>query len=309
MKPTTSPLVAVVQNLWRDSPQENRENVLQMVRSVPTPVHLICLPEFFLGAPFYFPGRAHLRGIIDQPIPGPLTSELGQLAREKGCYILAGTVVEREGDRYYNTSVLIDDRGEICGKARKLHRFAAEMVTVTAGDQQLLVDTPFGRLGLCVCSDFWIVEMPRLLALRGAEIIAVPGAALVNNLPITRPCIQANSAFNVCYTLFAGVVGTASGERAGRKASIELGGCTTIAGPEQLLGSLGDEEAILYRQLDQSYLRQMRAVDLSFKRSLYFCLHGRVPELYGGITSHYVGRAPLETLIGDYLNPRGPHAV
>lgn len=296
------PRVALVQSHWREDPQENIAAVLALIEGVREPVQLICLPEFFLGAPFYFPGRAHLKGRTDQTIPGPITERFGEIARERRCYILCGTMVEREGDRYYNTSVLIDDRGQIAGKARKIHRFSAELTSIEAGDEQLLIRTPFGVLGVCVCSDFWIIEMPRILALRGAEIIAIPGAALVGNLAITRPCIQANSSYNVCYTLFAGGVGRVEGQRAGRRVAIEVGGCSTVAGPEGLIATLDAEEQVLCAQLDLGYLRQMRTVDPSFKRSLYWCLHGRLPHLYQGLLEHYADRSDLASLLEAYLD-------
>lgn len=303
METTTKPRVALVQTHWREDPADNLTRVLELLDGI-RDVHLVVLPEFFLGPPFYFPGREHLRGVVDQPIPGPAIDRIAAVARARGFWVLAGTLVEREGDRFYNTAALLDDQGRLVGKARKIHRFAAEMLTVTPGTDQLLVDTPFGRLGVCVCSDFWMPEMPRMLALRGAEIIAVPGAALVGNLPITRPCIQATSAFNVCYTLLAGAVGSVTGERAGRQVTISVGGYSTAAGPEALLGSLDDEEDVLYADLDLDYLREQRTVDLSFRRSLYWCLHGRLPERYDGLREPYAEASGLETLLTDYLTRR-----
>jgi predicted amidohydrolase len=301
VRPTTQPRVALLQTLWRECPEENYRRVLDMLDDVHD-VDLILLPEFFLGAPFYFPGREHLKGVVDQTIPGPVTDKLAEICRKKGCYMVCGTVVERDGDDYYNTAALLDDEGRLVAKARKTHRFAAEMVTVRPGYEQVLVDTPFGRLGICVCSDFWIMEMPRMLVLQGAEIIAVPGAALRGNIGVTRPCIQANSAFNVCYTLLAGGVGKITGLRAGREATVDVAGHTTIAAPERLLGSLDEQEAVLYAELDMNHLRLMREVDLSFKRSLYFCLHGRLPELYGGLQRPYTGASNLESLLDEYLS-------
>lgn len=303
MKPTTKPRVALVQSHWRGGPEENLNNVLGLIERVEEPVNLICLPEFFLGAPWYFPGRAHLKEELDQTIPGRVTDVLAEVAVRKRSYLLCGTMVEVEEGRHYNTCVVIDDNGNIVGKTRKIHRFSAEMLSIDAGDSQLLVDTPFGKMGVCVCSDFWIVEMPRMLVLRGAEIIVVPGAALRGNLPITRPCVQANSSFNVCYTLFAGGVGAVSGERAGRQVSIEVGGCSTIAGPESIIETCDDEETVISAELDLEYLRLMRTVDLSFRRSLYWCLHGRMPDLYKDVCSHYVGKSDLESLLRNYLRP------
>lgn len=296
------PRVALVQSHWKGDPETNLAGVLALIDTIREPVDLICLPEFFLGAPWYFPGRAHLKGIVDQTIPGPITDTLAEIARGRKCYLLCGTMVEREGDRYFNTCALLDPRGEIVAKARKIHRFSAELLAIDAAEEQCLVDTPFGRLGLCVCSDFWIVEMPRILALKGAELICVPGAALVTNLGITRPCIQANSSFNVCYTLFTSPVGQVSGQRGGREVSIALGGCSTVAGPEEILATLDQEETVLFTTLDLPYLRESRTVDLSFKRSLYWCLHGRLPQLYGEIGQPYVDKTDLASLLKDYLS-------
>jgi predicted amidohydrolase len=291
-----------VQSAWKGSPEENLKAVLRLVDGIDGPTDLICLPEFFLGPPWYFPGQALLKGVVDQPIPGPVTDKFCAIARERHSYVLCGTLVEREGDRYYNTSALIDWHGNIIGKARKIHRFSAELLAIDAGTEQLLVDTPFGKLGVCVCSDFWIAEMPRMLALKGAEIIAVPGASIVRNLGITRPCIQANSSFNVCYTLFTSLVGSVSGSRGGREVSISIGGCSTIASPEEILATLDQQETVLYASLDMDYLRESRTVDLSFKRSLYWCLHGRLPELYRDIVRPYVGKSDLRSLLAGYLD-------
>lgn len=304
MNEITQPRVALIQSHWKGSPEESLEGLLTLLNGITEPVDLICLPEFFLGAPWYFPGRQHLIGIIDQTIPGPVTDLLSDIARQRSCYIVCGTLVERELDRYYNTSVVIDQHGRIAGKARKIHRYGAEVVSVTAGTDQLLLDTPFGKLGVCICSDFWISEMPRMLALRGAEIIVVPGASIVHNLGITRPCIQANSTFNVCYTLYAGIVGSVTGERGGRQVTVALGGYSTVADPERIVATIDDDETVVYATLDMEWLRQMREVDLSFARSLYWCLHGRQPDYYGGIMQPYIGASNLTTLLERHMGSR-----
>jgi hypothetical protein len=101
--------------------------------------------------------------------------------------------------------------------------------------------------------------------------------------------------------LFAGVVGSASGERGGRKVSIEMGGCSTVAGPEEIVATCDDQETVLVADLDLDYLRLTRTVDLSFRRSLYWCLHGRIPQLYSGVCDDYIGKSDLESLLATYL--------
>nr|VFK29655.1 MAG: N-carbamoylputrescine amidase [Candidatus Kentron sp. MB]VFK74857.1 MAG: N-carbamoylputrescine amidase [Candidatus Kentron sp. MB] len=302
--PITKPRVALVQSHWRNDPAVDLKTMLEAVDRIGAmhDVDLICLPEFFMGAPWYFPGRGHLKGVVDDEIPGRITDLFGERARKYGTYILCGTIVERDGEHYYNTSPLLDDQGRLVGKARKIHRYSAEMLAVEQGTEQVLVDTPFGRVGVCVCSDFWIQEMPRMLALRGAEIICVPGASIVQNLGITRACIQANSAHNVCYTLYTSIVGKVTGARAGRTITVELGGYATITSPDEIIATLDDEEDVLIATLDMNYLRESRTVDPSFQRSLYWCLWGRQPERYGQLMQPYVGaREHLREILADYL--------
>jgi predicted amidohydrolase len=294
-------LAGLIQNRWREHPEENLDNVLDLIDSLPGPLDLVCLPEFFLGPPWYFPGKEHLKGLVDDTVPGRITRRLGEVARARRCYIVCGTLVERCGERYYNTSVVLDRDGEIRGLGRKMHRYSAEIRAIEAGDEPLLVETPFGRIGVCICSDFWIPEVPRMLALKGAEILCIPGASLATNLEITRPCIQANSTFNVCYTLYASIVGTASGMRAGREFSIEMAGYSTVASPSGLLATLDREESALRVSLDMDHLRTLREVDLRFQRTLYWCLHGRRPELYRSLLEDYVGKSDLETLLREHL--------
>ena len=296
---------ALIQFHWRETPEENLQYVLDTIDKIGErgDVRLIALPEFFMGPPFYFPDRAHLKGVVDDTIPGRVTDLLAEKARKYDTHILCGTIVEREGDSYYNTSAVLDNHGNLLGKARKIHCYAAELVSIEAAEDLFIADTELGKIGICVCSDFWIQEVPRMLALAGAEIIYVSGASLVQDIDITRPCILANSVHNVCYTLYTSVVGGVTGQRAGQPAfSIEFGGYTTISSPREIVAALDDEEAVLYGSLDLDWVRQLREVDIRFKNTLYWGLWGRRPELYTPILKPYVGAGQeLKSLLEAYL--------
>lgn len=298
---------ALIQFHWRPSPEENLAYILSTIDDIGRnqEVEVVCLPEFFMGPPFYFPGKGHLKGEIDDTIPGRITDKLGDLCRKHGFYVLGGTLVEREGPRYYNTSAVISPGGEVVAKSRKLHCFSAEMLTVSPGTEQVVVDTPFGKIGVCVCSDFWIQEMPRMLALKGAEIIYVSGSSLVQNLQAVRPCVFANSVQNVCYTLYTSVVGKVAGKRSNEaKFNIEFGGHTCAAAPTAILGALEDEEEVLFVPLDTEEIHRQRRVDVKFKNTLFWCLWGRRPELYQDILKPYAEAAAsptLKDLVGQYL--------
>jgi predicted amidohydrolase len=120
-----------------------------------------------------------------EPIPGPRTDRLGELARRHRMWIFGGSVIEAQGDRVFNTSLLFDRDGELVATYRKIHLFDAdppggvpsrESFVFSAGDQVVTADTEFGRAGLSICYDVRFPELYRQLAVRGAVLIFVPSA-------------------------------------------------------------------------------------------------------------------------------------
>lgn len=135
---------------------------------------LVVLPELIV--PGYRLEREFLSAGA-QPLDGPAVSAWTRLASERGGYIAAG-FCERDGDRLYNTGVLVGPEG-VALHYRKLHLFAGEKEIFTPGDRGLPVaDTRLGKLGVCICYDLRFIETARILALRGAELICVPTAWL-----------------------------------------------------------------------------------------------------------------------------------
>jgi predicted amidohydrolase len=111
---------------------------------------------------------------IAEPIPGPSTDRLAELARRHKMYIVAA-LGEREGRVIYNTAVLIDRQGKIAGKYRKVCIPEGEFDQgVAQGDSYPVFDTDFGRIGIMICWDSWFVDPARALSLQGAEVIFLP---------------------------------------------------------------------------------------------------------------------------------------
>ena len=109
-----------------------------------------------------------------EPIPGPSTDALGQLARDLNSYVVAG-LMEREGTSAYNTAVLIDRKGVLVGKYRKVYLPREEVEGgLTEGQSYPVFDTDFGKVGLMICWDVQYADPARALALGGAELIALP---------------------------------------------------------------------------------------------------------------------------------------
>jgi predicted amidohydrolase len=109
-----------------------------------------------------------------QPIPGPATTELGKLARSKSSYVVAG-MIEREGSTVYNTAVLIDRRGKLAGKYRKVHLPRQEVEGgITPGNDYPVFRTDFGTVGLMICYDVFFADPARALMLKGSELLLMP---------------------------------------------------------------------------------------------------------------------------------------
>jgi predicted amidohydrolase len=109
-----------------------------------------------------------------EPIPGPTTLRLGELAKERNTYIVAG-IYEREGPAIYNTAVLIDRLGRLAGKYRKVYLPREEIEGgLTPGRDYPVFQTDFGTVGLMICYDVFFADPARALATRGAEVILMP---------------------------------------------------------------------------------------------------------------------------------------
>ena len=119
-------------------------------------------------------GKNHCDLDVAQTVPGPATDRLGEVARKYNMYIVA-CLDERDGDGVYCTAVLIDRRGNVVGKYRKVTIPREELASgVTPGDDFPVFDTDFGRIGMMICFDLQYTRPAQALAYQGAEIILAP---------------------------------------------------------------------------------------------------------------------------------------
>jgi predicted amidohydrolase len=152
------------------SREESVEKFRQLVEEkVSRRTDLILLPE---GISVVGNGRKFAD--VAEEIPGPTTATLASLARAKNSYIAAG-IYEREGAAIYNTAVLVDRKGNVAGKYRKVYLPREEVEGgLTAGSDYPVFQTDFGKVGLMICWDLQYADPARALTRRGAEVILVP---------------------------------------------------------------------------------------------------------------------------------------
>lgn len=130
---------------------------------------IICFPEYFLT------------GAVDeenlkyaQEIPGDYTEKFCKVAKERGLHIVMGTITEKVGEDYYNTSVLIDDSGKILGKYSKSRLWFPEKKHLKEGNETPVFETKFGGVGITICWDLAFPEITKEMALKGAKIVFCP---------------------------------------------------------------------------------------------------------------------------------------
>jgi predicted amidohydrolase len=152
------------------SSAENLEKFSQLIaKAAAQKADIVCLPEesTLAGTDLNYVSAS-------EPVPGASTQFLGNVARKYNLYIVAG-ILEKEGNAVYNTSVLIDRKGNVAGKYRKLSLPREEIDGgITPGDSLPVFDTDFGRIGMMICWDVSFPETARTLAQKGAEVIFMP---------------------------------------------------------------------------------------------------------------------------------------
>jgi len=111
---------------------------------------------------------------VAEPIPGRSTGQIGEAARRNRLWVVAG-LYEQEGQRVYNTAVLVDREGRVAGKYRKTHLPREEWQQgVTPGSEYPVFKTDFGTVAIQICYDWFFPEVDSVFGLAGAEIVFAP---------------------------------------------------------------------------------------------------------------------------------------
>ena len=130
---------------------------------------LACFPETaILG---WINPDAHKRAY---PVPGKDTERLAALARKYNTHICIG-LAEKDGDRLFNSAVLIDNKGELLLKHRKMN-ILNELMTppYTPGQNVGVAQTELGQIGLLICADTFDGDVLGKMAALKPDIVLVP---------------------------------------------------------------------------------------------------------------------------------------
>ncbi|HTF43264.1 MAG TPA: carbon-nitrogen hydrolase [Terriglobales bacterium] len=292
--------VGLVQMAATPAPEKNLQHAMDRVQeAAKLGAQIVCLPELFQTQ--YFCQREDT-ALFDlaEPIPGPTTAKLSELAKQLKIVLIASLFEKRAAGVYHNTAVTFDADGSQRSLYRKMHipddPLYYEKYYFTPGDLGFkAVDTSVGRVGTLVCWDQWYPEGARLTALQGAHLLFYPTAigwhpaekAEFGNAQYDawRTMQRAHAIANGVYVAAVNRVGIEHGDIRGNACSgagLEFWGGSFLCDPfgRVIAEASHDQEQILIGEIDLKALEDIR-------RNWPFLRDRRI-DGYGGITSRLI---------------------
>lgn len=222
----------------------------------------------FLALPEYCGGLKMVNAAIAAPcapeVSHPVLRGLQGFARENNVWVLAGSVaVPGQNGKIANRSCLIDDQGRIVARYDKIHLFDIQLSaqevyresdTVTPGNRCVVVQTPFGKVGMSICYDLRFAGLYRDMAQAGAEILFVPAAftqktGAAHWHVLNRARAIENGAFVVAVDALGDIEGGGS----------SYGHSLIISPWGEVLADAGDKRGVVVAELDMAQAADTRA--------------------------------------------------
>jgi N-carbamoylputrescine amidase len=171
--------IGLVQMKCTANADENLSRAIEKIREAAARgAQVISLHELFHSEYFCRTENAELFKLAE-PVPGPTTDKLAQIAREKKVALVASLFERRAAGVYHNSVAILDADGSFLGKYRKMHipddPLYYEKFYFTPGDLGFpSFNTKYARIGVQICWDQWYPEGSRATALSGAQVIFYP---------------------------------------------------------------------------------------------------------------------------------------
>jgi predicted amidohydrolase len=131
-----------------------------------------------------------------------------QLAKEHDIWLIPGSIYEQAGSNIFNTTTVINNKGEIVARYRKIYPFYPYEEGVSCGHDFVVFDVPQGRIGVAICYDLWFPEVARQLTSMGAEVLIYPTLTGTIDRPIELVMAQATAATNQSYVIAINAAGS-----------------------------------------------------------------------------------------------------
>lgn len=174
---------------------------------------LVVLPENFAIMGLKETDKVAIR---EQDGAGQIQDFLAQQAQRHGVWLVGGTIPLQSSDerKIRAACLLFDDRGRRVARYDKIHMFDVhieesgehyvESETIEPGERVVIVDTPFGRLGLAVCYDLRFPELFREMVDQQVDLVALPSAfTAITGKAHWETLLRARAIENLCYVIAA----------------------------------------------------------------------------------------------------------
>jgi N-carbamoylputrescine amidase len=278
--------VAAIQMQMSEVREANLDKAEAMVREAAAKgAQIVLLPELFEGHYFckdmdekYFAWARPLEG-------NPVVERFAVLAKELGV-VLPLSYFERDGERYFNSLVMLDADGTVMENYRKTHIPSGpgyeEKFYFAPGDTGFKVwETAFGKIGVGICWDQWFPETARSLALMGAELIFYPTAIGsepeigVDSKDHWQRVQMGHAAANTVPVIAANRIGVEAGES-----------CTlTFYGSSFMTDYTGAKIADASRDAEEILIASFDLEENRKQRDYWALFADRRPDCYGEITT------------------------
>lgn len=265
--------IALIQQHCGDDKQENLERgVLAARKAANAGAKIICFAELAFE-PFYPQhAKSDNPSELAETIPGPITKAFSEVAKEYGVVLILN-LYERDGDKLYDSSPVINIDGEILGTTRMIHItdyacFHEKEYYAPGNNGAPVFDTHFGKIGVAICYDRHYPEYMRALSVAGAELVFIPQAGSVGEWPegLYEAEVRTASFQNGYFTALC--------NRVGEEAKLTFAGESFVCNPAGTIiasAKTGVDE-ILFCEVDLPEVEQSHAKTLFLK--------DRRPELY-----------------------------
>lgn len=192
-----------LKGLWPDTTTESRiKRILARMDDISgIQPDILCLPELF-DTIWVNEEKPISETAQDEKLPGPITGIISEFAKKNNCYVICPVYTKSRGN-YYNSSLLIDRKGDIAGAYHKMHPTKTEILTskgegVMAGAlDQPVIETDFGKVGMVICYDANWLDVWDNWKKQGADVIffssAFPGGRILNYYAWRNSCYIVSS--------------------------------------------------------------------------------------------------------------------
>ncbi len=291
--------VGLLQMQVSRTPAENLEKAASWIaRASAKGADVVCLPELF-AAPYFCQVEDVRNFSLAEPLPGPTTNALAEVARKEKVAVVVPVFERRGAGMYHNSLAVIEKTGAMVGIYRKMHipddPAYYEKFYFTPGDLGFKTFAlSVGRVGTLICWDQWFPEGARLTALQGASILFYPTAIGwhphekeqygVAQRDAWRTVQRGHAVANGIYVAAVNRVGLEVPDHGGP--GIEFWGSSFLCDPQGVViaEAPADREELLLGEIDLHHLEDVR-------RNWPFLRDRRI-DAYQPITERYIDGDP-----------------